>query len=261
MKHPGWSRLAAQIAAYALALTLLPGPTTLADAASGSGSAPATSQFGPYFAELVNGGGSSLTLLNTGVVTECSGRLGSSNKPGLGCKNIGAIFVPPTSGPYVNEGFGNSAGHPQGWVFIHPTKGIVWGCSQTSDANGMPNGQCVQFNSIAADATPLGLSLEIPASGATLGSVQSVSWVTFTLPRSNGAVFECTAFLSKQTSGTPSGKCIQIGTITTPGPSAFVFIYSLGDVDFYYNSKGTQLGQCVRDYNPTTLAPVGACIK
>lgn len=137
----------------------------------------------------------------------------------------------------------------------------MWGCSQTSDANGLPSGQCVQFNSIAADPTPLALSLTAPAPSAALGSAQGLSWVTFTLPRSNGAVFECTAFLSKQTSGTPSGKCAQIGTITAPGQSALVFIYSLGDVDFYYNKEGTQLGQCVRDYNPSTLAPVGACIK
>jgi hypothetical protein len=261
MKHPGWSTLAAQITAYAFAFTLLLAPAALADAASGRRTVPATSQFGPYFAELVNSGGSSLILSSNGVVTECSGRLGGSNKPGLGCKNIGSIFAPPSGGPYAIEGFGNSAGHPQGWVFINPTEGIVWGCSQTSDANGLPNGQCVQFNSIAADPTPLALSLSAPAPSADLGSVQGLSWVTFTLPRSNGAVFECTAFLSKQTSGTPSGKCAQIGTITSPGPSALVFIYSLGDVDFYYNKEGTQLGQCVRDYNPSTLAPVGACIK
>jgi hypothetical protein len=258
MKDPGLSALAARIAAFALAFMPLLPPAALADAVKGS--APASSQFGPYFAQLVNGGGSSLILSSNGVVTECSGRLGSSNKPGQRCKNIGTIFVPPSSGPYANEGFGNSAGHPQGWVFINPTNGIVWGCSQTSDTNGLPNGQCVRFNSIAADATPLGISLETPAPNAALGSVQGLSWVTFTLPRSNGAVFECTAFLSRQTSGTPSGKCAQIGTITAPGQSALVFIYSLGDVDFYYR-EGTRLGQCVRDYNPSTLAPVGGCIK
>lgn len=93
MKHPGWSTLAAQITAYAFAFTLLLAPAALADAASERGTVEATSQFGPYFAELVNGGGSSLILSSNGVVTECSGRLGGSNKPGLGCKNIGSIFV------------------------------------------------------------------------------------------------------------------------------------------------------------------------
>ena len=199
MKHPGWSTLAAQITAYAFAFTLLLAPAALADAASGRRTVPATSQFGPYFAELVNSGGSSLILSSNGVVTECSGRLGGSNKPGLGCKNIGSIFVPPSGGPYAIEGFGNSAGHPQGWVFINPTEGIVWGCSQTSDANGLPSGQCVQFISIAADPTPLALSLTAPAPSAALGSVQGLSWVTFRSPlpspgrmeRSSSALRSC----------------------------------------------------------------------
>ena len=104
MKHPGWSTLAAQITAHAFAFTLLLAPAALADATSGRRTVPATSQFGPYFAELVNSGGSSLILSSNGVVTECSGRLGGSNKPGLGCKNIGSIFVPPSGGPYASEG-------------------------------------------------------------------------------------------------------------------------------------------------------------
>ena len=37
------------------------------------------------------------------VVTECSGQLGGSNKPGLGCDKIGTIFV-PCGGLYALSG-------------------------------------------------------------------------------------------------------------------------------------------------------------
>jgi hypothetical protein len=264
MSHRGWSAFAPQIAAIALALTLLLAPAAHANEVGGS--APPSVQFGPFFAQLVNGGGSSLTVSSNGVVMECSGRLGGTNKPALACDKIGVIFAPPSSGLYHIVGFGNSAGHWQGRVFFDPTHGIVWGCSQTSDENGLPSGKCVRFNSIAADATPPAFYVFVPATNAALGSVHGLSWVTFTIPQSNGAVFECTAFLSKGTSGTPFGKCAKIGTITAPGKGAFVTTYSLGDVDFFYSgtsipSTTTRLGQCVRDYNPSTPAPVGACIK
>ena len=91
--------------------------------------------------------------------------------------------------------------------------------------------QCVQFNSIAADTTPPIVYDTVPAFNAALGSVHGLSWVTFTIPRSNGAVFECTAFLSKETSGTPTGKCAP-----APGKGAAVTIDNLGDVEFYYET-------------------------
>jgi len=233
----------------------------LACAALAGGSLPASAQFGPYFLPLVNGGGSSLVVATNGAVTECSGRLGFNDQPGLECKTIGVISVPTTGGLYHLEAFGNSAGLPQGQLFRNASNGQVWGCSQTADINGLPTGQCVQFNSVPTDANP---PFETQTTVGALTSVNSESRVTITDILSTGVVFECTTFLSKETSGTPTGQCKQIGTITAVPTGVSVTGTHVGDVVVFYASttpETTRLGQCVSDYNSSTLAPVGACIK
>jgi len=224
------------------------------------GSLPASAQ---YHSQLVNGGGASLTVAGNGAVTECSGLTGPGDKPGLGCKVIGTVSVPANGGFYHISAFGNSAGLPQGHLFGNARNGVVWGCSQTTNADGLPNGQCVKFNSVPPDPDPPSENQSTVTEG-TRGSVNGESYVTMTDVLSTGLVFECTTFLSNKTSGAPTGHCEQIGTVSKVPSGASVSTINAGDVDFYYAVSGTtttRLGQCVRDYNPSTLAPVGACIK
>ena len=218
---------------------------------------------GPYHAQLVNGGGTSLTVAANGVVTECSGLLATGDKPVLGCAVIGTISVPTVGGIYNNPSFGNSAGFFQGHIFRNWQNGHIWGCSQTTDANGLPNGQCVQFESVPADPGARDESQSL-LTHATWGSVNGESFVTMSDILSTGYVFECTGFLSKGTSGAPTGHCVHIGNLTALPSGDTVAATVAGDVDFYYavnGSTSTPIGQCVRDYNPSTLAPVGACLK
>jgi len=252
---------ASGIAAHVLAFVMAGATFTV-------GSLPASAQpfpgAGPFHAQLVNGGASSLTVAANGAVTECSGVLAPGDKPVLKCAVIGTISVPTVGGIFYYPAFGNSTGFYQGYIFRNWQNGHISGCSQTTDADGLPNGQCVKFDSVPADPNaPDNESASLLEHG-TQGSVHGESWVTISDMLSTGYVFECTGFLSKETSGAPTGRCVQIGTVTAVASGATISVTIAGDVNFYFvvnGSNRTPLGQCVRDYDASTLAPVGACLK